>query len=627
MMAAFFLWGVGSFVLRKSGGRSASWPVAIGVGLAVVIFAGGIFNCAHIARAPVLWAVVAAAAILSFLEARRVEFKLIEGAAARFELAITGLVIAVVTGFAIHTQLPPKAFNCDDDFQRYFPHPVSMLATGTVFGSPLSGLGSTTLGGQAFLHGFVLSVLPISYINGVDAVFGLMVLMLICASAGWRRYGSFPGAVLGPVVVAMINPEYVNVSGLYLGSVLMATAVMLVVDEKEESGPASMVQGLVYASLVALKSTFVFFPVLHLPVAALMLESRSRPWLESRSRPWKEVFGWAAMVTLWAGLGVAPWIATHVPNYMARGIIGYDDVPAAAQGKLDLFSLDESTYRDCFLSYTVVAGGAALVAISAAISWSSERHWLKRRLAVAVLAAGGASALGYLLFLCMLGPAWFGFLTSLRYCIPTLLGCGVPAILLFPRLSLRLRPEALARFPVIFCTLIAAIFAGSTIARCGQVLRFGSVLAFHKLADSDQYVGYCQFCLSEGTAHRVRELQSKIPSGEPVLAVLSTPFLLDYRRNHIIDMDPCGLLTPWAHVPESVRYVIWQYSAFKDFGDLGLITEADYSSLIKEPGNQDRTIGVRNLAFVKHLQELLPASNTIYKDDEFVVFKLQGPYK
>jgi hypothetical protein len=626
LLAAWLLWGVGRFTLRKCH-REESFPVCMGVGLAVVIFMGGVLNCAHIARAPVLWVLVLAAAIISFLEARHFRFEPITEKSAWIELIAAGLVIAAITGFAIHTQLPPKVFNCDDDFQRYFPHPVSMLATGTVLGSPLGGLGSTTLGAQAFLQGFVLSVLPTGYINGVDAVFGLMLLMLICASIGWRRYPSFPGAALGPVMVAMINPRYVNVSSFYLGSVLMATAVMLVVDENEESGPPALVLGLVYASLVALKSTFVLFPILHLPVAALMLESRSRPWKESRGRPWKEVFGWAALVTLWAGVGVAPWIATHLPNYLAQGMIGYDDVPVSNEEKLDLFSLEASDYRDCFMSYTVAVGGTVLVAIGAAISRLAERHWLKRRVAVAVLAAAGTCALSYLLFMCILGSAWFGYTPSLHYFLPTLLGCGIPSILLFPRLSLRLRPEVLARVSAIFCALIAVIFSGSTIALYRQALHSGSVLAFYKLADTDQYSAYCQYCLSAGTADRIRELQSKTPAGEPILAVVSIPFLLDFRRNNVVYMEPCGLLVPWARVPGRVRYVIWQYSAFKNFGDMSVLTDSEYSAMVNGPNVQDQTIGVRNLGFRKHLQELLPSSTTIYKDDEFVVFKLQGPYK
>ena len=109
--------------------------------------------------------------------------------------------------FAIGTQLPPREFNYQDDLQKYFAHPVRMLETGVLRGSPLSALGSETLGGQAFLHGIVLSVLPIPYINGVDAIFGLFVLLLIAASAAWRRFGIIPGAALA----AFLNAFYPTV--------------------------------------------------------------------------------------------------------------------------------------------------------------------------------------------------------------------------------------------------------------------------------------------------------------------------------------------------------------------------------------------------------------------------------
>jgi hypothetical protein len=113
-----------------------------------------------------------------------------------------------------------------------------MLATGTLAGNPVSALGSESFGGQAFLHGFVLSAFPMPFINGVDAVFGLLLLMALAASAGWRRLGLLPGAVLGPLAIVAINPRYVNVSALYIGAALIATAVMLAGDQlsaREES--------------------------------------------------------------------------------------------------------------------------------------------------------------------------------------------------------------------------------------------------------------------------------------------------------------------------------------------------------------------------------------------------------
>src|SRR5262249_48389116 len=149
-----------------------------------------------------------------------------------------------------------------DDLEKYLVHPVRMLATGTLSGSPLSALGSETLGGQAFLHGFVLSAFPLPYVNGVDSVFGLFVLMLIAGAAGWRRFSWPFGAPLAALFVAIVNPLYVNISAIYIGALLIATAVILVADENEDASPVLI--GLVYAGLVAIKPIYGLFAALHL---------------------------------------------------------------------------------------------------------------------------------------------------------------------------------------------------------------------------------------------------------------------------------------------------------------------------------------------------------------------------
>jgi hypothetical protein len=118
---------------------------------------------------------------------------------------------------------------------------VRLLATGTLAGGPLNALGSETLGGLSLLHGMVLSVFPIAYINGVDAVLGLFLVMALGAEAGWRR--------LAPVLIALANPQYVNVSGLYCGAALAGLAILLVAESGERDPPAAAL-GLVYAALV-----------------------------------------------------------------------------------------------------------------------------------------------------------------------------------------------------------------------------------------------------------------------------------------------------------------------------------------------------------------------------------------
>ena len=117
--------------------------------------------------------------------------------AKQVEVLLAVGLITLVIGFAILTQFPPSAFNYHDDFQKYLAHPVRMLATGTLFGSPLSAIGSETLGGLAFLHAFPLLVAPVEYINGVDAILGLLLLMMLGASAGWGRAGALAGRGTG----------------------------------------------------------------------------------------------------------------------------------------------------------------------------------------------------------------------------------------------------------------------------------------------------------------------------------------------------------------------------------------------------------------------------------------------
>src|SRR5262249_35092577 len=157
--------------------------------------------------------------------------------------------------FAVATQLPPDVFNFHDDLQKYFAHPVRQLATGTLLGSPLSALGSETLGGIAFLQSFVVSIFPLQYINGVDAIFGLSLLMILGAAAGWRLMSPLPGALFAPLLIACINPQYVNVSALYIGSCLMATAIMLTVEVQGRAAhrPCPLAMGLIYGGLIALK--------------------------------------------------------------------------------------------------------------------------------------------------------------------------------------------------------------------------------------------------------------------------------------------------------------------------------------------------------------------------------------
>ena len=610
-LSAFVLRGIGARARRLAGTPGGTWPVSIGLGLSVLVFAGGLLNLARLAAAPGLWALIAAAIAVSALESRReAPFRLPADAQGRAEIAAAAAVIAAALVFAIHTQLPPTIFNVEDDFKKYFAHPVRMLATGTLAGSPLNSLGLATLGGQAFLHGLVLSLLPIGYINGVDAVFGFLVLMLIGACAGWRRFRPFPGAMLGPLLIAAVNPQYVNVTTLYLGGALMATAVMLVADDREDVAPAPVLLGAVYAALVALKPSFALFMACHLPLCVLAARGKGDSW--------KSSLAWGARAAAWTVVALAPWLALYAPEYLARGDLARAAVPGGFNGETNLFSTDALFYGASFAHYTAIACLAGWVAVSGVVSWRRELGRAERRVALGVAAGAATGILAYVLLVLCLRAALGGTQSNLRYAIPFMLGTSVISILLAPSLSRRLPRAVSTAVPLLVVAAIAAAFVPSARARGAQALKFGSILAFSQTAQSPVYRPYNEFWLSPEAKRYVRGFQDKVPPGEPLLAWINAPFLLDFARNKVVDVDTAGIAAPWARIPRDVRYFLVQYRG------LGVKTPESYALDLRAPDALARTTAAQAIAFSQTLTRLSAGAEVVARDPQFVLFRLAG---
>ena len=613
IVVSFVLWGVGAAIQRLTGRPAGCWPVSIGVGLAATVAAGGILNAAHIAYRPALWTLAAIELAVSVVELRRIQrWKLDYKGKAAVDIVSAALVIGMATLFAITTQLPPLAFNSHDDFEKYLAYPVRMLATGTLTGSPLSALGSETLGGQTFLHGLVLSFLPVSHIghiNGVDAVFCFAALMLLTAAAGWNKFSWFPGAVVGPLLIAAINPQYVNVSSLYSGALLMATAIMLTAQSGEIPFPSAIVLGLVYGSLVALKPSFMIFPACHL--AFLLLAPRKE------NISWKSELAWCGKVISFAALFLFPWILLHLHNYGARGAMVNAPVPVGADDQLHLLSPGRLFYGATFLHYTAIAVLTGLIAALALLALESRIEPDESASSLALLAGAGSGAICYFATVIVLGKA-FGYAQSLRLAIPFILGACVTSIVMSPGLRGRWKPELFFYFPLLASLAICASFAPSMVERYRQAARSGSILAFADLAQSPAYANYNTYWLSAAGKDHIEALQEKVPPGEPLLAWINAPFLLDYRRNRIIDADTVGLASPWAHVPENVRYVLWQYQGPE------VRKQGDYVRVMQGPGYRERLVATRSLNFAAYLSQIARNSEVIAADGQFVLFKTHG---
>lgn len=612
-LASASLFGWGATVRRLAGAGTGLWPVTIGVGLATVVMIGGIFNLARVALPATVVVVALAGLVLGGCQLRSCRTAAVTGtrhppqagtASAWLETAAVGILILLVVGFAIATQVPPAVFNHFDDLGKYFAHPVRQLETGTVFGSPLDALGAETLGGMAFLHGFVLAVLPIQFIGGVDAVFGLFLLLCLGAAAGWRRLAPLPGGLFAPLLIAGVEPQCINVSALYVGAALMATAVLLVADEREPDPPAPILLGLVYAGLVALKSTFAPFVALHLVLTALALSADSL----GRGATW------GLRTAASTALALAPWIAVHAPHYLAASIAPAEAVPPGPVETLDLFAVHRLFHGATLANYTALAGLALLAGIRGLMEIGRSGADENPRRATGVVVGAMTAVLAYGLLL-MLRPAIASIDTVVRYTVPILLGT-VPVVVVLAAVPPPGRPARLTA-GILLTALLAttAGFLPALLERYRQGVEYGTTLAFpsHR---HPTYRAYLRDVFTAASAEKVARLQRLVPAGEPLVAWIGLPHLLDYRRNPVLDVDPAGLANRWARLPPTVRYVIWERDGF------AMPPREDYVAMTRAPGRYVRRIGTRTLAFADLLESTIRTGVVLHDDGEVVVVRL-----
>lgn len=555
--AAFMFFGWGSAFSHLFGLEQKPWPLTVALGMAAVVFIGGILNLARLAY-PTALVIVALAGVAVALRAR-ISFE-------RPPLTIAILIAAALI-FTIATQLPPSIYNFHDDYQKYFAYPVRMVETGTVFGSPLSAMGLQTLGAQAFLDGFVVAFFPIAYINGVDAVFGLFLCLILATQFTKDRVMR----VVCVLSVVFINPQYVNVSTLFCGSSLIMAMVAV-----EDSAAL----GLLYAALIAMKPIYAVFVAIHLLAIARF---RVRFLLRTG---------------LAAALFLLPWALVHAPNYLAALRI-HHPAPTPVPGdidtdKINLFSVEPLPYGSTAANYTILA---IAIAICGFTCWRTK--------AVNAAAWCFAGVVTFLIFIYVLGPLQYGYNHGLRYFTVVALGLA-PAV--FGLTANHKRGLAL-----LVATIPLAAFGPSLRSRIATEFTTHSAASFAWLTKDADYLEYNRRVLHGPEQQFVKALQEKVPAGEPILVWINTPFYLDYRRNRIIDIDTAGIGVPWATIPPA-RYLIWDYAGF------ATANEDEYEGRATNAGAGERRDSLMTLDFIHRLNSTL--GDVLYDDGKIKVVSL-----
>jgi hypothetical protein len=148
-----------------------------------------------------------------------------------------------------------------------------------------------------------------------------------------------------------------------------------------------------------------------------------------------------------------------------------------------------------------------------------------------------------------------------------------------------------------------------------QGINSGNMLAFSSFATSPRYLAYSDEVLHGDTESKISEVQNHIPPGRPFVAWVSAPFYFNYARNVIFDVNPGGLESPWAYIPQEAEYLVLQYTGF------AVRPINDYYEQMRYRGRQH--YGESCLAFLRVAQELSQGAETVFNNGEIVVLKIK----
>lgn len=600
-------------------------PLSAAVGLAWVVVLGGVLNLGAWAVRPSQWIVLGAGLALAALELRRLRWSVLrEKPRALTLMAACVWTLSVVACAA--SVFPTPTFNYHDDYQKYFAHAARLLQTGSVAGSSLSAIGFETLGGQAFLHTFVLNVAGFDMLNAVDVGLGLSLCLAIAGFGPTHRRHEACARLVAMAALLLVHPQIVNISALFTGAALIMA--LLAIDLQ---GPLQLRQallaGMMLAALLALKTSF-------LPLTAALLGAlsgarcalvfasaqSSLPSVIARSAQRRALADAAKFLGVCGAstlLFVSPWLGVHAHSYLAALHAQHaprSDWPRGAY-TIELWSWEKFDYGIAFAPYTLaVLGSLALATFAFACarkdreqrwSWASALTW------------SGALLVMYAAMLYAIGPISQGELTALRLFVPSLLGVW-PIVILAAARAVSTQPRARVLMAGALAIAPLLPFVPSALERAWQAIARGTVLAFSELDQKPWYRAYNDDVLRGAMQNRVRDAERQVPASEPLVAWVDAPFWLDFRRGRVTDLDLAGLETPWARIPDA-RYVIWDFGSAATPQLPGLDFERKASGLLQARIADD------GLRLTRALLSLNERSQVIWNDGALLVMRLPSP--
>lgn len=494
-------------------------------------------------------------------------------------LIVVFLVLFQYSGWVTHKPFDPNesiwVFNCHDDFHAYFVYPEKMLQAGSMGQDPFSARRvASSLGGQSFLHTFVLCILSEKNLNIIDPGLGMMIAVGLLLGYSRERGVSRMAAMFVIIFLLVIPVPKANISALMTALALFISLLRTFDWEglrPERFAANAFIVALLASAVCALKSSYI-------PACGILF-ALSYVFYIIKSKTKGKAICEFFTATVLAGIFLLPWM---ISMYQSSGTLLYPLLGKGWHGSvygtflLPTAGLTSSwVYR--IIRYHLTSPYIVSLMLLGSVSFSRRCDQPGARWAS--LSAAVSALLGALIISVATGGRggdrfYFSFVVAAITVLMIIAMSGA-------------RREAKGRFANYTFALVAVLTAGIVIGS-----NWHSMLWFYP---KSQYAK-CIWNIKASTknlplipkrevARHIR-MQQSIPEGEVVLARLATPFLLDFKRNKIFVIDIPGGASPPPGMPSfkgpealadyltsnSVRYVAYSYAkqaffARERFGD------------------------------------------------------------
>lgn len=524
------------------------------------------------------------------------------------------ITLAVVVFYVFETQFPSLVFNFHDDFEKYFTYPKRLLQTGTLDPGPLNALGTETLGALAVLQGFILIFFSYPYVNGADAGWGFLLSAMLVISFFELKGRDAIVALVIIVSMFAVDMFYANISALWL-----AVAFMLGVLRVQEASICGRCKfaliGIFYAALISLKPTFILFVAAHFTAYVLASGIMKQYRRQLRSDLFW-IFSGGAVV-------LAPWVLLQTEN-IAYLVSGGKSAFATQKLAVDVAPVPWSLFIDAsWLPYTMLLIVCLGIAVGTSIVLSNKEKNNRENLfgMLLVLIVGGF----YVIFIRYAGY-FNGAFTHLRYFAPILVAL-LPYICAscYRRLDNALpgpqRQWGPLLVPAVALLAVVVLFGARFLDMQRQLIERGRLHYFGATTNSDSYYQYNQSVVwGSEIARTVQSIQELVPAGESILVWNNANFLLDFGRNRILDMDPAGINSPWARIPE-VKYFLWERQGF------GVRGAAGWNSRYRMGALREKMITIKSISMLQLFEKLASEGTILYDDGSFMLIAIENSEK